>query len=56
VRSRQSRSDQIEIPDTQQRIGDTLQRRANAPLKPSKPQAACDDGLFGDSHQQGEMF
>ena len=56
MRSDQSRSSQIELPETQARIGETLQRRANAPLKPSKPQTSCDAGLFGDTHKQGEMF
>lgn len=38
------------------RIGQALQRRANAPLKPSKPQATLETGLFGDSHKQQELF
>ena len=56
MRSDQSRSSQIELPETQARIGETLQRRADAPLKASKPQTSCDAGLFGDTHKQGEMF
>jgi hypothetical protein len=56
MQSGQSRSSQIDLPDTQARIGETLQRHANAPLKPSKPQTPCDSGLFGDAHKQGEMF
>lgn len=56
MRSAQSRSRQIELPDTQARIGETLTRRANAPLRPAKPQTPCDDGLFSDTHKQGEMF
>lgn len=32
------------------------QRRANAPLKPSKPQSACDVGLFGDEQNQKDFF
>ena len=52
----QSRSNQTELPDTQARIGDHLQRKANAPLKPSKPQQSIEIGLFGESHKQGEMF
>ena len=31
------------------------QRAANAPLKPTKPQRACDTGLFGDSANQKEL-
>ena len=49
-------SNQIELPDTQARIGDHLQRRANAPLKPSKPQKSIEIGLFGESHKQEELF
>lgn len=30
-------------------------RRAAAPLKPSAPQAACDVGLFGDTHLQTDL-
>lgn len=33
-----------------------LQRRANAPLVPAKPQKPVDIGLFSDQHQQQEMF
>jgi hypothetical protein len=50
-----SRFDQIELPETQARIGETLQRRANAPLLPAKPQASIEIGLFGDQHKQGEF-
>jgi hypothetical protein len=49
------RSDQIDLPETQARIGEALQRRANAPLLPSKPQQSIDVGLFGDDHKQGEF-
>lgn len=33
-----------------------LQRRANAPLLPTKPQKPVDMGLFSDQRQQQEMF
>jgi hypothetical protein len=56
MRCAQSRSSQTEFPDTQPRVGDTLQRRANAPLLPTKPQQPIETGLFGDQHKQGEMF
>jgi len=52
----QSRSNQTELPDTAQQIGQALQRRANAPLLPTKPQQPIETGLFGESHKQGEMF
>jgi hypothetical protein len=32
------------------------ERKWQAPLKPSKPQYACDEGLFGDEMDQVEMF
>lgn len=32
------------------------QRRAAAPLKPRKPQEACDIGLFGDSAAQIDLI
>jgi hypothetical protein len=56
MRSQPSRSNQTELPDTQPRIGEALQRRANAPLVPAKPQQPIDTGLFGDQHKQAEMF
>lgn len=37
-------------------IGATLQRRADAPLKPRKAQAACDAGLFSDARNQQSLF
>lgn len=56
MRSQRCPSDQTELPDTQPRIGETLQRRANAPLRPTKPQSSTEFGLFGDTHKQGEFF
>jgi len=44
------------LPATEPRIAETLQRRANAPLLPAKPQIPCDAGLFGDTPNQKEMF
>lgn len=32
-----------------------LQRRVNAPLKPNKPQAPCDLGLFSDQAAQTDL-
>jgi hypothetical protein len=55
-RSQISRSSQIEIAGTAPNVGGLLKIKAAAPLKPSKPQAACDAGLFSDQSKQGEMF
>lgn len=43
------------LPGCEARLGETLQRRANAPLQSSKPQQPMETGLFGDSHKQGEF-
>lgn len=51
-----SHSSQTELPGTQPRIGQALQRRADAPLLPGKPQQPIETGLFGDQHTQAEMF
>jgi hypothetical protein len=51
-----SRSNQIEIPHTAPDVGGLLKIKAAAPLKPAKPQAPCDAGLFSDQSKQGEMF
>jgi hypothetical protein len=56
MRCEPSRSSQGELPDTAPRIGQALQRRANAPLLPTKPQQPIEIGLFGESHKQTEMF
>ena len=56
MRSQPCRSSQTELPDTPHQIGDALQRRANAPLQPTKPQQPIETDLFGDSHQQKELF
>lgn len=53
--SQASRSDQVTMPGCEARLGDALQRRADAPLRPSKPQQPIETGLFGDSHKQGEL-
>ena len=51
--SQPSRSDIL--PGCEARVKETLQRRADAPLKPSKPQQPIETGLFGDGHQQKEF-
>lgn len=38
------------------RIGEALQRKADAPIKPRAAQAACDVGLFGDTQNQHDLF
>lgn len=53
--SQPSLSNQIAMPGCEARLGETLQRRADAPLRPSKPQQPIETGLFGDSHKQGEF-
>jgi hypothetical protein len=50
-----SRSSQIELADTAPNIGGLLKIKVAAPLKPSKPQAPCDAGLFSDQSKQGEL-
>jgi hypothetical protein len=44
------------MPGTSPRIAETLQRRASAPLLSTKPQQPIEHGLFGDQHNQGELF
>jgi hypothetical protein len=51
-----SRSNQTELPGTKPDVGGLLKIKAAAPLKPAKPQAQCDAGLFSDQSKQGEMF
>jgi hypothetical protein len=43
---------QLDLPDTAPDIGGTLQRKADAPLKPKLDQKPCDIGLFGDESAQ----
>jgi hypothetical protein len=44
------------MPGTAPDIGGLLKIKAAAPLKPAKPQAPCDAGLFSDQPNQKEMF
>lgn len=37
-------------------VAGMLQRKAELPLKPSKPQEACDIGLFGDEAKQIDLL
>lgn len=47
---------QLVIPGAEQRLGDSLQRKADAPLRPRAAQKPTDIGLFGDAHLQTDMF
>lgn len=44
------------LPGFGDRIGEALQRKADAPIKPRAAQAACDVGLFGDTQNQHDLF
>lgn len=46
---------QLAIPSTEPHLGAALQRQAEAPMKPSKPQSPCDHGLFGDDRNQLDL-
>lgn len=43
------------LPGAGYELGELARRRAAAPLKPSKPQQACDVGLFGDDARQIDL-
>lgn len=43
------------IPGAGPQVAELIRRRASAPLKPSKPQAACDVGLFSDDSAQLDL-
>ena len=47
---------QTVIPGAEQREGEMLQRRANAPLKPKVAQKGMDFGMFGDESKQQDLF
>jgi hypothetical protein len=47
---------QLVIPGAEQRLGASLQRKADAPLRPSKAQKPADIGLFSDDRDQSDMF
>lgn len=47
---------QRELPGTGKDIRGSLQRKANAPLKPSVAQQPCDLGIFSDSRNQVDML
>lgn len=43
------------LPGAGRDLAELARRRAAAPLKPAAPQAACDVGLFGDTHRQADL-
>jgi hypothetical protein len=47
---------QLVIPGADANLGDALQRKADAPLKPRAAQKPADVGLFGDGHLQTDLF
>jgi hypothetical protein len=47
---------QLELRGTGEDLAGLAQIKANAPLRPSKPQQACDDGLFGDDARQSDLI
>jgi hypothetical protein len=50
------RHDQLELPATGEDLAGLAQLKAKAPLRPSKPQQACDEGLFGDDARQTDLL
>jgi hypothetical protein len=44
------------MPGTSPDVGGLLKIKAAAPIKPAKPQAPCDAGLFSDTAKQKELF
>jgi hypothetical protein len=52
---RKKRQAQVELPGCEPDLAGALQRRADAPLKPTKPQEPCDVGLFSDESKQVEL-
>lgn len=51
-----SRSSQMDLAGCDREAAGVLaQRKADAPLKPRKPQEACDVGLFSDEPRQLDL-
>ena len=46
---------QVEIPQCQEDLPQAAQRRVNQPLRPSKPQIPCDEGLFSNTKDQLDL-
>lgn len=46
---------QLELPQTEERLSELARLKASAPLRPVKPQAPCDHGLFSDEALQIDL-
>lgn len=46
---------QCDLPDTAPDVASMLRKRAQEPLRPGKPQAPCDVGLFSDEADQLDL-
>jgi hypothetical protein len=53
---KKKRQVQIDLPGCEPDQAGALQRKADAPLKPRKPQEPCDLGLFSDENKQGDLI
>lgn len=47
---------QMDLPECPERLGQVLQAKANAALKPAKPQQPCNHGLFSDEAAQIDLI
>jgi hypothetical protein len=47
--------EQVELPGCEPDLAGALQRKADSPLKPSRPQEPCDVGLFSDHSKQVDL-
>lgn len=47
---------QFDMPQTEARAADLAKLKAAAPLRPAKPQAPCDIGLFSDDDDQMDLI
>ena len=50
-----SRSNGPTLPGCEPDVGGLLRLKAGAPMRPGKPQAACDIGLFSDEADQLDL-
>ena len=53
---KKKRQVQIDLPGCEPDQAGALQRKADAPLKPRKPQEPCDLGLFSDENKQADLI
>lgn len=47
---------QLDMPDTAERMGELAKLKAQAPMRPAKPQKPCDVGLFSDDADQIDLI